>query len=123
MADIDHITFSHLSEGKSFLGKPFPLVIEPNKITSNSSSLDNLTSWIDANSDQIDSLLLQHGAILFRNFDIDTAQDFDAVIQSTRLKGMDYLGGAAVRTQITERVFTANESPSSQNIPFHHGTC
>lgn len=29
-------------------------------------------------------------------------------------------GGAAVRTQITERVFTANESPSSEKIPFHH---
>ena len=29
-------------------------------------------------------------------------------------------GGAAVRTQITENVFTANESPSSEKIPFHH---
>ena len=27
---------------------------------------------------------------------------------------------SAVRTQLTERVFTANESPSSENIPFHH---
>ena len=25
-----------------------------------------------------------------------------------------------MRTQITERVFTANESPSSEKIPFHH---
>ena len=31
-----------------------------------------------------------------------------------------YEGGAAVRTQITENVFTANESPSSEKIPFHH---
>eukprot|EP01035_Chromulina_nebulosa_P021995 gene21995-28472_t len=33
---------------------------------------------------------------------------------------MDYVGGAAVRTQITDRVFTANESPPSEIIPFHH---
>ena len=33
---------------------------------------------------------------------------------------MPYMGGAAVRTQLTERVFTANESPSSEPIPFHH---
>lgn len=31
-----------------------------------------------------------------------------------------YIGGAAVRTQLTSRVFTANESPSSEKIPFHH---
>ena len=33
---------------------------------------------------------------------------------------MEYLGGAAVRTQLTDRVFTANESPASEKIPFHH---
>jgi len=33
---------------------------------------------------------------------------------------VEYIGGAAVRTRLTSRVFTANESPSSENIPFHH---
>jgi alpha-ketoglutarate-dependent taurine dioxygenase len=33
---------------------------------------------------------------------------------------MEYIGGAAVRTQLTDRVFTANESPPSEKIPFHH---
>jgi hypothetical protein len=33
---------------------------------------------------------------------------------------MHFTGGAAVRTQITDKVFTANESPSSEKIPFHH---
>jgi hypothetical protein len=33
---------------------------------------------------------------------------------------MAYIGGAAVRTQITSRVFTSNESPPSEKIPFHH---
>ena len=30
------------------------------------------------------------------------------------------LSGAAVRTQLTSRVFTANESPPTEKIPFHH---
>ena len=59
-------------------------------------------------------------AILFRGFPLRTAQDFHDVIEATGLLGMDYIGGAAVRTQITSRVFTANESPPSEKIPFHH---
>ena len=33
---------------------------------------------------------------------------------------MPYVGGAAVRTAVTPRVFTSNESPPSEKIPFHH---
>lgn len=33
---------------------------------------------------------------------------------------MPYVGGAAVRTPVTPRVFTSNESPPSEKIPFHH---
>ena len=32
----------------------------------------------------------------------------------------EYVGGAAVRTVLTKAVVTANESPSSEVIPFHH---
>ena len=36
------------------------------------------------------------------------------------IRGMEYVGGAAVRTQLTPRIFTANESPPTEKIPFHH---
>ncbi len=34
-----------------------------------------------------------------------------------------YVGGAAVRHVVTGAVFTSNESPPDQSIPFHHGAC
>ena len=33
---------------------------------------------------------------------------------------LPYVGGAAPRTNVVGRVFTANESPPDQKIPFHH---
>ena len=57
---------------------------------------------------------------MFRGFGLVSAEDLHDVIEATCLQGMEYVGGAAVRTQLTPRVFTANESPSTENIPFHH---
>ena len=34
-----------------------------------------------------------------------------------------YVGGAAVRHVVVGDVFTSNESPPDQSIPFHHGAC
>ncbi len=59
-------------------------------------------------------------AILFRGFPVDDVNQFTQCVEATGLQGMDYVGGAAVRTQLTSRVFTANESPPSEKIPFHH---
>ena len=57
---------------------------------------------------------------MIRGAGIETAQDFHDVVETIGWEGMPYVGGAAVRTQITPRVFTANESPASEKIPFHH---
>lgn len=103
-----------ISDQRMYDQKPFPLVLSP---TSTSS---NLAEWMIRNRDNLRKLLLDHKAILFRNFTITDPQGFHEVIEASGLEGMEYVGGAAVRTQITSRVFTANESPSSEKIPFHH---
>lgn len=82
--------------------------------------LDAFLKYLCENRDDLDSKLRQYNGILFRDCGLKTAQGFHDIIIATGLKGMDYIGGAAVRTQLTERVFTANESPSSEKIPFHH---
>ena len=87
------ITLSQVAEGKSFSGNHFPLVIRPSETVSNS-NLDDCTNWIENSLDEIDSLLLKHGAILFRNFPVTSANDFDHVIRSTKFKGMKYIGKA-----------------------------
>mmetsp|Transcript_641 Transcript_641/g.1137 ORF Transcript_641/g.1137 Transcript_641/m.1137 type:complete len:200 (-) Transcript_641:672-1271(-) len=89
--------------------------------TADSETLADLTKWIEANRSSLDDYLRRHKAILFRCGQAATsAQDFHAIVEATGLAGMPYIGGAAVRTQLTDRVFTANESPSTENIPFHH---
>lgn len=70
---------------------------------------------------ELDNLLRNHKAVLFRDIQgLTSAEDFNDIITATGYLGMDYIGGAAVRTQLTDRVFTANESPASEVIPFHH---
>ena len=101
-----------LSQQSHIRPEVFPLVV-----TTEGNSIAN---YFAENQNEIDELLRAHKGILFRNSGINTVQDFHDAIEATSLDGMDYLGGAAVRTQLTSRVFTANESPASEKIPFHH---
>lgn len=39
---------------------------------------------------------------------------------SLDLEEQPYIGGNAVRTVVADRVFTSNESPPTERIPFHH---
>jgi len=107
-----------LAEAKEFGGVVFPLSLGPPK--PEDSSKEGLVSWAAAHRTELDSLLLKHKAILFRGYDIFSAADFNDVVDATEYEDMVYSGGAAVRTQLTARVFTANESPASEKIPYHH---
>lgn len=107
-----------IAEQKYFNGRPFPLVLSPNSV--GAINLEEFSNWFKENRKHISRLLFEHKVILFRNFPVKSAENLDSVIQASGIKGMDYVGGAAVRTQLTSRVFTANESPSTENIPFHH---
>lgn len=112
----NEIQILSISEQKHFNDNVFPLTVSPKGNT-------NLSTWLSSsqnNRDQVDILLKKHKAVLFRGFDIKSHDDFHNVVEATQYKGMEYLGGAAVRTQLTDRVFTANESPPSEKIPFHH---
>ena len=91
MVEGSSVIFSTLHDGKSFSGNAFPLLVKPN-VKADAPDLKTLTVWIAANTTKLDELLLQHGAVLFRDFPVESALDFDAVIQSTQLKGMKYIG-------------------------------
>lgn len=109
------INQTKLEEEKFIDGKVFPITL------SYDGSISSFTSWISSNKNYVDELLRDHKAILFRNSKfVVSFLDFDTIVDRLDYQGMEYLGGAAVRTQITERVFTANESPPSERIPFHH---
>ncbi|XP_045197937.2 uncharacterized protein LOC123552377 [Mercenaria mercenaria] len=103
---------------KVFNGREFPLILTP-KETSSQSAEDTLM-WIKENKRHIECLLLDYGAILFREFPIDSPEKFDSFVKSFEYEPLPYVGGAAPRRVITGNVFTANEAPPDQLIPFHH---
>lgn len=113
-----------IPEQKVFNGIEFPLVLEPNtkhKNAAASTTQDALKEWVQsATPEVVDALLLKHGAILFKDFYIDTPERFNAMVEEFGFENFPYVGGAAVRRQLAPRVFTTNESPPSEKIPFHH---
>lgn len=87
-----------------------------------SASLDAVTFWIDSSRAELAGLIEVHGAILFRDFPLATAADFDAFVGTFDFPNFPYDQSLsnAVRVNRTERVFTANEAPPDVTIFLHH---
>jgi len=82
----------------------------------------DLAAHVAENKEAVSHHLQASGAVLFRGFDVPTAQEFDAVIRAYGELSFPYAESLsnAVRVNVTERVFTANEAPPSTNIYLHH---
>ena len=104
-----------IPEERHFNGRPFPLTLTP------SGAGATLTSWAAANRDALLSLIEQHDAVLLRGFDgAVSAYDFSTFCAELRLGDFEMGCSAAPRTNVAPGVFTANEAPPSEPIPFHH---
>lgn len=96
-----------------------PLTLQPTQ--KNAHSLQTFCDWLRKHPLTVRQWAMQHGAVLFRGFPIHEAADFDQVRQTLPMMPMPYFGGAAVRKLMYgEHIFTTNESPPSEPIPYHH---
>ena len=97
----------------------FPYVL---KCGTTDSSLDEAIAWVRANKGELIESASQHGAILFRDFPLKTAEDFDQFVGAFGVSNFEYAKSMsnAVRVNRTERVFSANEAPPEVKIFFHH---
>ncbi|CAL1545521.1 unnamed protein product [Lymnaea stagnalis] len=117
----DQVKEVRIPEQKEFDQQVFPLVLTPNPDSdSKFETAQDAFDWLEGQRGFISQQLLKYGAILFRGFPFKDAQDFDGFVTSYGVEPLPYVGGAAPRTQITSKVFTANEAPPDQQIPFHH---
>lgn len=84
--------------------------------------IEDAAAWIAAHKDALLDRATAHGTVLFRGFPVHAAEDFDAFIAPLGLENFPYKKSLsnAVRVNKTERVFTANESPPTVDILFHH---
>ncbi|WP_299323858.1 TauD/TfdA family dioxygenase [Parasphingopyxis sp.] len=82
----------------------------------------DLAAHIAADKIAIDAQLAESGAVLFRGFDVPDAQAFDAAVVAYGEPNFPYAESLsnAVRVNVTDRVFTANEAPPDTSIYLHH---
>jgi hypothetical protein len=95
--------------------KGLPLAVRPR----GNKSADALVAWLAERPEETHNRLLEHGAILFRGFSIETPEDFERVARAIdpELKN-EYLG-TSPRDGLTDYVFSASELPSYYPIPQH----
>ena len=102
---------------KSIEKRAFPIVFSPRKNV----LLSEFLAWSAEHKKWFRQKLQEHGAILLRDFPIEDPHAFEQFLDTAGFPRMPYLGGAAPREKVTQgRVLTANESPPSEPIPFHH---
>ncbi|MDN3647599.1 TauD/TfdA family dioxygenase [Reinekea marina] len=114
------LNIGKIEEQKQVNGLDFPLVVLPPNETV-ASEKPAFDTWVTENKEALHAQLIKHGALLFRGFPVSSADAFEQFLDQTDYQNMPYVGGAAPRTQVTSsRIVTANESPATEKIPFHH---
>lgn len=95
----------------------FPAVITPKQAKS---SHDELIQKLFHNKQQIQQLLLKHGALLFRDMPVTSASQFSNVIETFNFgKFVNYIGGDSPRVIVEKQVYTSTEAPPSFRILLH----
>jgi hypothetical protein len=94
-------------------GQPAPWVLRPR------APLD-LAEWIRVSRDQVESLLLAHGAVLLRGFGVSSADQFEQVARAFTDDLLNYVEGSSPRTMLTGKVYTSTEYPPEFPISMHN---
>ncbi len=79
----------------------------------------NVGEFVRDRIDEVSSLILEHGGVLFRGFRVTEAADYQAMIDVLGTKPMDYVYKSTPRTHVYRDVFTATEYPPQLEIPLH----
>lgn len=96
-------------------GMSFPDVVE-------ASETNDLDAYLREHGEEMSKQLSQSGALLFRGFNVPSPQEFDDAVVAYGEPGFTYADSLsnAVRVNVTDRVFTANEAPPETSIYLHH---
>jgi alpha-ketoglutarate-dependent taurine dioxygenase len=95
-------------------GEGLPLLVTPSV-----GGLD-LAHWIETNREHVDGLLLKHGALLFRRFDVSTPAEFRRIATAFSGELLNYNEPSSPRSRISENIYTSTEYPADQWIQLHN---
>jgi len=91
-----------------------PLVVRP------SESGLSLVGWARPNREFIESRLAEHGAILFRDFGMQTAADLEAFIRALSMEPVQYQEATSPRTHLGGNIYTSTDYPPAERILWHN---
>lgn len=95
-------------------GKTLPLVLQ--------SAVEGLdvVDWAASNRHFIETHLLKHGAILFRNFNLASMSKFEHFCRAISPELSEYGERSSPRTKLCSGVYTSTDHPANQHILLHN---
>lgn len=94
--------------------RALPLLMQP------STRGINLAAWGASNRDLIETQLLKHGGILFRDFDVGEAPEFEQFIKNVSGELLEYRERSSPRSQVSGFIYTSTDYPASHSIFVHN---
>jgi alpha-ketoglutarate-dependent taurine dioxygenase len=76
--------------------------------------------WAAANRARVDSLLMEHGALLFRDFRVEDTGDFAVLARALSRRLIAYGERSSPRTRVADGVYTSTDHPPHQPIVLHN---
>ncbi|MFN2416195.1 MAG: TauD/TfdA family dioxygenase [Pyrinomonadaceae bacterium] len=80
----------------------------------------DLPAWAQANRAYVEELLDKHGALLFRGFEVKSAEVFQRFVEASSGEAMEYRERSSPRSAVAGRVYTSTDYPADQSIPMHN---
>lgn len=99
---------------KIYPEESLPLVLKPEV-----PDLD-LTNWLAGNREYVEAELTRFGGILFRGFQVSSANDFERFVNVSFAHLLEYKERSTPRTAIGKYVYTSTEYPAEQSIALHN---
>ena len=95
-------------------GASLPLVIEP------AVQGVDLTAWASSNRESLGKKLAEHGGILFRGFQVSSAEDFESFIPAVSEDSLEYRERSSPRTAVHGNIYTSTDYPAEHPIFLHN---
>lgn len=80
----------------------------------------DLVEWARQHRDHLEQKVLQHGAVLLRNFDVSSLARFNEVISALSSGALEYMFRASPRTRVDGNIYTSTDYPADQVIFPHN---
>ena len=80
----------------------------------------DILKLVTINKKQIETVLLNYGGILLRDFSIRAISEFNKLANIVSPNLVDYVNRSTPRTKLGGKLYTATEYPPDRQIPFHN---